>query len=78
MVLPVQRNPSPFVIPLQQVPFEAVVIATEEIASSSRLSLEEEIDRFCFAEEERTPEKPMELLDSETESDRLSTAHHPE
>ena len=47
----------------------------EGIASSSHLSLEEEIDRFNFTEEERTPERPVEILDSETESDKLSTAH---
>ena len=47
----------------------------EGIASSLRLSFEEEIDRFHFAKEERTLERPVELLDSETESDRLSIAH---
>ena len=74
MVLPAQQNPLQFAIPLQQVPLAAVA-ATEGIASSSHLSLEEEIDRFHFAEEERTPERPVEILDFETESDRLSTAH---
>ena len=67
MVLPVQRNPPPFAIPLRQVSFE-VAAAIEEIASSLRLLLKEEIDRFHFAEEERTLEKPVELLDSKTES----------
>ena len=77
MVLPTQKNPPQFAILLQQVPF--VVVATvEEIASSSRLSLEKEIDRFHFVEEERTPERPVELSDSETKSDRLSTTHQPE
>ena len=47
----------------------------EGIASSLRLSFEEEIDKFHFAKEERTFERPVELLDSETESDRLSIAH---
>ena len=67
MVLPVQRNPPPFAIPLRQVSFE-VAAAIEEIAFSLRLLLKEEIDRFHFAEEERTLEKPVELLDSKTES----------
>ena len=74
MVLPAQLNPLPFAIPLQQVPPAAVQVA-EGIASSSHLSPEEEIDRFQFAEEERTPEKPVEILDSETESNKFSTAH---
>ena len=39
--LPIQQIPPPLVIPLQQVPLEAPVVAKEEIASS-RLSLEEE------------------------------------
>ena len=76
MVFPAQQNPPQFAIPLQQVPFIAVAVA-EEIASSSRLSLKEEIDRFRFAEEERTPEKPVELSYFETESNKLSTAHQP-
>ena len=38
------------------------------------MSLVEEIDKFQFVEE-RTPERLVEILDSETESDRLSTAH---
>ena len=77
MVLHVQQNPPQFTIPLRQVLFEAVA-AAEEIASSLHLSLKEEIDRFHFVEEERTLEKPMELSDSEIESDRLSIAHQPE
>ena len=76
VVLPAQQNPPQFAISLQQVPFTAVA-TTEGIASSSILSLEEEINRFHFAEEERTPERPVEILDFETESDRLSTTHRP-
>ena len=76
VVLPAQQKPPQFAILLQQVPFTAVAVA-EEIASSSHLSLEEEIYRFHFAEEERTPEKPVELSDSETKPNRLSTAHQP-
>ena len=50
VVLPVQLNPPQFVVPLQQVPFAAIPVA-EGVASSSHLSLEDEIDRFQFAEE---------------------------
>ena len=63
MVLPTQRNPPQFAISLQQVPLAAIA-AAEGIAFSSHLSLKEEIDRFHFAEQEKTPERPMELLDS--------------
>ena len=73
MVLPAQLNPPQFVVPLQQVPL-AAVLAAEGVASSSHLSLEEEIDKFQFAEE-RTLKRLVEILDSETESDRLSIAH---
>ena len=76
MVLLAQQNPPQFVIPFQQVPLAAVA-AAEGIASSSHLLLEEEIDRFHFAKEERTPERPVEILDSETKSDRLSIAYRP-
>ena len=75
VVLPAQLNPPQFVVPLQQVPLVAVPVA-EGVASSSHLSLEEEIDKFQFAKE-RTPKILVEILDSETESDRLSTTHQP-
>ena len=42
-----------------------------------QLSLEAEIDQFCF-EDEGVVERPVELLDSETEPDRLSVACLPE
>ena len=58
--LPVQQIPPQLVIPLQQVPLEAFVVAKEEIASS-RLSLEEEIDQFCFAEDVGPSEKPVDI-----------------
>ena len=59
---------------MQQVPLEAPVAAEEEIASS-QLSLEEEIDQFRFVEEEGLSEKPVDILDSETESANLSSIH---
>ena len=71
-MLPIQQNPPLLAVPLQQVPLQ-VATAEEEIVSS-RLSLDKEIDRFHFDEEEGVPERPMQVLDSETEFDRLSAA----
>ena len=76
MVLPAQLNPPQFVVPLQQVPLATIPVTEGIASSSSHLSLEEEIDKFQFAKE-RTPKILVEILDSETESDRLSTAHQP-
>ena len=75
VVLPAQLNPPQFVIPLQQVPLAAIP-TMEGVASSSHLSLEEEINKFQFAEE-RTAERLVEILDSKTKSNRLSTAYQP-
>ena len=72
--LPIQQIPPSLIIPLQQVPLEAPVVAEEEIASS-RLSYEEEIDQFCFVEDVGPYEKPVDILDSETESVNLSSVH---
>ena len=72
--LPIHQIPPPLVIPLQQVPLEATIIAKEEIASS-RLSLEEEIDRFRFVEDDGASEKLVDISDSETESAKLSSIH---
>ena len=74
VILLVQQILPPLIIPLQQVPFEAPVVAEEEIASS-RLSLEEEIDQFCFVEDMRPFEKPVDISDSKTESINLSSIH---
>ena len=72
--LPVQQILPPLIIPLQQVPLEAPVAAEEKIASS-RLSLEEEIDQFRFVEDVGLFEKPVDILDSETEFVNLSFIH---
>ena len=61
--LPIHQIPPLLVIPLQQVPLEATVAAEEEIASSW-LSLEEEIDQFCFVEDDGSFEKPVDISDS--------------
>ena len=68
--LPVQQIPPPLIIPLQQVPLEAPVVAEEEIASS-RLSL----DQFRFVEDVGPFEKPVDISDSETESVNLSSVY---
>ena len=70
----VQQIPPPLIIPLQQVPLKAPVAVEKEIASS-RLSLEEGIDQFCFVEGVRLSEKPVDISDSETESINLSFVH---
>ena len=72
-MLPIWHNPPLLAIPLQQVPLQ--IVAVEEEIASSRLSLDKEIDRFHFDEREGVPKRPVQLLDSETESDRLSAAH---
>ena len=59
---------------MQQVPFEALVAAEEEIASS-QLSLEEEIDQFCFVEDVGPSEKSVEISNSETDSVNISSVH---
>ena len=48
--------------------------ATEEEIASSRSSLDKEIDKFHFDKEERVLKRPVQLLDSETKSDKLSAA----
>ena len=72
--LPIHQIPPLLVIPLQQVPLEATVAAEEEIASSW-LSLEEEIDQFCFVEDEEATEKLVDISDFETKSTNLSSIH---
>ena len=42
-----------------------------------QLSLEAEIDQFFLEDEEGIAERLVELLDFETEPDRLSVAHPP-
>ena len=62
--------------PLQQVSLEVVAVAEEKIASS-RLSLEEEIDKFHFKEEGEVLGKPLELSDFEAGFDRFSASKSP-
>ena len=72
--LPIHQILPLLVIPLQQVPLEATVVAEKEIASSW-LSLEEEIDQFLFVEDEGPSEKLVDISDSKTKSTNLSSIH---
>ena len=72
--LHIHQIPPSLVIPLQQVPLEATVATEEEIAST-RLSLKEEINQFCFVEDEEPSEKPVDISDSKTEFANLSSIH---
>jgi len=76
VILPVHQIPPPLVIPLQQVPLKTAVAVEEEIAFS-HLSFEEEMDQFHFEGKKGAPERPVQLSDSEIESDRLSAAFQP-
>ena len=67
VILPIWQNPPLFAIPFQQLSPQAIVVEKE--IASSRLSLEEEIDKFCFEEEEGMPNRPVQLSDSKTGSD---------
>lgn len=55
---------------------QEVAILREETASV-QLSLEVKIDQFHLEDEEGVAKRPVELLDSEIESDRFSTAYPP-
>ena len=63
-------------LPLQQVLPEAAATPEEEIASS-RLSLEEEIDKFHFEEEENLGALIVSTSDVEGETNRHSGVHFP-
>ena len=70
-----RKDLPPVVLPPQHGPQQ--VAALREESASSRHSLDVEIDQFHFGEEEGALERPVELSDFETESDRFSTVHHP-
>ena len=66
----------PIALPLQQILPEVVAAPEEEIASS-HLSLEEEIDKFHF-EEEENPEVPIVTIsDADDKTDWHSSVHTP-
>ena len=70
-----RRDLPPVQLPIQHVPQEVAILREE--TASVQLSLEVEIDQFFLEDEEGVAERPVELLDSETELDRLSVAHPP-
>ena len=70
-----QRDLPPVQLPIQHLPQEVAVLR-DEIASV-QLSLKAKIDQFCLEDKEGVARRPVELLDSTTESDRLSAAHTP-
>ena len=73
---PVLQNPLPIALSLLQAPPIVATILVEGVASS-RLSLEEEIDKFHF-EEEQSPRAPLICIsDTEGESDRNSGVYNP-
>ena len=61
---------------LQQALLEAATVPREEVASS-RLSLEEETDKFYFEEGETQWENVVHISDAEEETDRNSGVHAP-
>ena len=60
--------------PVQHAPQEVTILRKE--TASVQLSLKAKIDQFHL-QDERVPERPVELSNSETEFDRLSIAHRP-
>ena len=66
-----QEDLPPIVLPFQQVLPEVATAPGEKI-SSSHLSLEEEIDKFHFEEEETQEAKIVHISDTEDEPDRHS------
>nr|POE84175.1 hypothetical protein CFP56_77586 [Quercus suber] len=72
-----QEDLPPVVLLLQRVLPEAAAAPKEDVASS-RLLLEEEIDKFHFDKDEKERENPIiQLSDSKEELDKQSGAHSP-
>ena len=72
----VLQNPLPVALPLPQATLDAATIPVEGVASS-RLSLEEEIDKFHFEEEKILRAPLICISDAKAESDRSSGIHNP-
>ena len=70
-----RKDLPPVELPFHHSPREVATLREE--TTSSRLSLEAEIDQFHLEEEREVQERPMELLDSEGELDKSSAAHSP-
>ncbi|KAL0009740.1 hypothetical protein SO802_004848 [Lithocarpus litseifolius] len=76
VTLPVTQNNPPLVIPLQQVPIAVATVAEEEIAFS-RLSLDEEIDKFHFEKDDSPKPVAIRAPDAEGETDRQTGVQAP-
>ena len=73
---PILQNPLPVAFPLPQAP-PVVVAIPEEGVASSHLSLEEEIDKFHFKEEQSLRAPLICISNAEGEPDRSSGVHNP-
>ena len=73
---PVLQNPLPVALPLPQAPPDVATILAEGVASS-HLSLEEEIDKFHFGEEQGPRAPLICILDAEGKSDRSFGVYNP-
>ena len=73
---PVLQNPLPVALSIPQATPDVAVILVEGFASS-RLSLEEEIDKFYFEEEKSSRAPLICISDIEGESNRSSGIHNP-
>ena len=69
-----RRDLPPVVLPLQQVLLEVAAAPREEIAFSC-LTLEDEIDKFHFEEEEAQEAQIVYISDAEDELDKYSGVH---
>ena len=72
-----QDDLPPVVLPFQQVLPEAVAALPKEEIASSCLSLEEEIDKFHFEDEETPGAQIVHISDAEDKTDRHSGVHTP-
>ena len=73
---PVLQNPLLVALPLLQAPPDAATIPAKGVASS-HLSLEEEIDKFHFEEEQSSRAPLIFISDTKGESNRSSGVHNP-
>ena len=76
VVLPIPQNLPPTALPLSQ-PLPVAIAIPKEGVASSRLSLEEEIDKFHFEEEKNLKAPLITISDAEGESDKNSSVHTP-
>ena len=73
---PVLQDPLPVALPLPQAPSNVTTLPTKGVASS-RLSLEEKIDKFHFEEDQGLRAPLICISDAEGKLDRSSGVHNP-